>query len=43
VQNKYVLFATNFMEAGGALTVLVLGFFLFRMFRAERRRKERFA
>ncbi len=43
VQNKYVLFATNFMEAGGALTVLVLGIFLFRMFRAERRRKERFA
>lgn len=43
VQNKYVLFATNFMEAGGALTVLVLGFFLFRMFREERRRKERFA
>ena len=43
VQNKYVLFATNFMEAGGALTVLVLGFFLFRMFRAERRRKERLA
>jgi len=38
VQNKYVLFATNFMQAGGVLTVLVLGFFLFRMFRAERRR-----
>ena len=43
VQNKYVLFATNFMEAGGALTVLLLGFFLFRMFRAEQRRKEHFA
>jgi len=43
VQNKYVLFATNFMEAGGALTVLALGFFLYRMFLAERRRKEHFA
>ena len=43
VQNKYVLFASNFMEAGGALTVLILGFFLFRMFRAEHRRKEHFA
>lgn len=43
VENKYVLFATNFMKAGGALTILILGGFLFRMFRAERRRKERFA
>lgn len=43
VENKYVLFATNFMKAGGALTVLILGFFLYRMFRAERRRKEHFA
>jgi protein SCO1/2 len=43
VENKYVLFATNFMKAGGVLTILILGWFLFRMFRAEHRRKERFA
>jgi protein SCO1 len=43
VENKYVLFANNFMKAGGALTVLILGWFLFRMFRAEHRRKEHFA
>jgi len=43
VENKYVLFANNFMKAGGVLTVLILGGFLFRMFRAEHRRKERFA
>lgn len=41
VENKYVLFATNFMKAGGALTVLVLGFFLFRMIRIEQHRKEK--
>ena len=38
-----MLFATNFMKAGGVLTVLILGGFLYRMIRAERRRKERFA
>ena len=43
VQNKYVLFATNFMKAGGALTVLILGWFLIHMFRLERARKERLA
>ena len=43
VENKYVLFATNFMKAGGVLTVLVLGLFLFRMVRSEHRRKEHFA
>jgi protein SCO1/2 len=43
VENKYVLFATNFMKAGGVLTVLILGGFLYRMIRAEHRRKERFA
>ena len=42
VENKYVLFATNFMKVGGVLTILILGGFLYRMFRAERR-KERFA
>jgi protein SCO1/2 len=44
--NSYVLFARNFMRAGGALTVLALGVFLWRMFRAERgatRRGEGFA
>jgi protein SCO1/2 len=43
VENKYVLFATNFMKAGGVLTILILGAFLYRMFRTERRRKEHFA
>jgi len=39
VENKYVLFANNFMKAGGVLTVLLLGGFLYRMIRAERRRE----
>jgi protein SCO1/2 len=43
VENKYVLFATNFMKAGGVLTILILGWFLYRMFRAERLRREHFA
>ncbi len=34
---SYVLFATNFMRAGGAATVLLLGVVLFRMWRHERR------
>jgi protein SCO1/2 len=34
----YVLFATNVMRAGGALTVLIVGFFLWRLFKAERRK-----
>ena len=34
----YVLFATNLMRAGGILTVLFIGFFLRRMFVAERKR-----
>ncbi len=34
--NAYVLFASNVMRAGGALTVLLLAFFIWRMFRAER-------
>jgi protein SCO1/2 len=42
VEKKYVLFATNFMKAGGVLTILILGAFLYRMFRAERLRRERF-
>lgn len=41
VENKYVLFANDFMKAGGALTVLILGWFLFRMIRLERHRKEK--
>lgn len=36
--NGYVLFATNLMRAGGILTVLLIGFFLWRMFLAERKR-----
>jgi protein SCO1/2 len=35
-EGKYVLFAENFMRAGGILTVLVLGWFLFRMMRADK-------
>jgi protein SCO1 len=42
-ENKYVLFATNFMRVGGALTVLLVGFFLYKMIRLERARKERLA
>ncbi|MGA3186454.1 MAG: SCO family protein [Bryobacteraceae bacterium] len=34
----YVLFATNIMRAGGILTVLLIGFFLRRMFVAERKK-----
>lgn len=37
-KHAYVLFATNFMKAGGAITILLVGFFLFRMFRMEKRR-----
>lgn len=33
----YVLFATNVMRAGGILTILIIGVFLRRMFRAERK------
>jgi protein SCO1/2 len=36
--NAYVLFATNVMKVGGVLTVLIMGFFLWRLFRAERLR-----
>ena len=36
--NAYVLFASNFMKIGGALTVLLLGYFLWRMFKLERAR-----
>ena len=37
-KHAYVLFAANFMRAGGALTVLIVAFFLYRMFRMEKRR-----
>jgi protein SCO1/2 len=37
-KHAYVLFAANFMRAGGALTVILIGWFLFRMFRMEQRR-----
>lgn len=39
--NAYVLFASRLMTAGGAVTVLVLGFFLWRVIRAERLRAAR--
>ncbi len=35
-EGKYVLFAENFMRAGGVLTVLLLGWFLFRMIRSDK-------
>ena len=39
--NAYVLFASNVMKAGGVLTVLIMGFFLWRLFRGEKLRAER--
>jgi protein SCO1/2 len=36
--NRYVLFATNFMKAGGVLTMTLLGLFWWRLVRADRRR-----
>jgi protein SCO1/2 len=35
---SYVLFATNFMRAGGIVTVLLIGYFLRRMWVAEHRK-----
>jgi protein SCO1/2 len=43
VENKYVLFATNFMKVGGVLTILILGWFLFKMIRIEQHRREKVA
>jgi len=43
VENKYVMFATNFMKAGGVLTILILGWFLFRMIRIEQHRRQKVA
>jgi protein SCO1/2 len=40
--NAYVLFAQNVMKAGGVLTMLVLGFILWRLIRGERLRAEKF-
>ena len=37
-KHAYVLFAANFMRAGGALTVILVAWFLFRMYRMEKRR-----
>lgn len=36
--NRYVLFATNFMKAGGVLVMALFGWFWYRMWRADRRR-----
>lgn len=36
--NQYVLFASNFMKAGGVLVMLALGWFWLRMWQADRRR-----
>jgi protein SCO1/2 len=39
--NGYVLFAANFMKMGGALTVLLIGWFLWRMIKFEKSRSAR--
>ena len=36
--NRYVLFASNLMKAGGVMTVCILAFFIWRMFQAEKLR-----
>ncbi|MEP6961196.1 MAG: SCO family protein [Acidobacteriota bacterium] len=41
--NKYVLFATNFMKAGGVLVMALFGWFWWRMIRADRIRTARLA
>ncbi|HEY6346870.1 MAG TPA: SCO family protein [Bryobacteraceae bacterium] len=38
VANRYVLFASNLMKGGGVLTVALLAFFIWRMFRSEKLR-----
>ncbi len=43
VKHAYVMFAANFMKLGGAITVLLVGWFLYRMIRLERRRSAQFA
>jgi protein SCO1/2 len=40
-KHAYVLFATNIMKLGGALTVVIIGLFLWKMFRMERARSHR--
>jgi protein SCO1/2 len=35
---RYVVFATNFMKAGGVLVLVVFGLFLWRLIRADRNR-----
>ena len=37
--NRYVLFATNFMKVGGALTVLLFALFWWRMAKADRKKQ----
>ncbi len=39
--NAYVLFASNVMRGGGILTVILIAFYLRRMFRADRQRMAR--
>jgi protein SCO1/2 len=41
--NRYVLFAMNVMRTGGVLTVLLISFVLWRLFRADRIRTRRLA
>ena len=43
VKHTYVMFATNFMKFGGAVTVLLVGWFLYRMIRMEKRRSAELA
>jgi len=41
--NSYTLFATNLMKGGGIVTVLILGFYLLRTYRASSRKTHRAA
>ena len=41
--SRYVLFATNFMKAGGVLVVVLFGWFWLRLVRADRRRMTGYA
>lgn len=41
--NRYVMFATNFMKAGGVLVMFLFGWFWLRMVRADKRRMSGYA
>lgn len=41
-EGKYVMFASNFMKIGGLVTIAAILYFLWRMFRFERRRSAQY-